>query len=1323
MSNKSKRQFVRPPWQVTPQRLEDEGPLQASPTSRPQGAPLPETGQGSQSHTEYPTQPPVGEDQAAGMFVTEASTQQMSAVPIANRLTEHVSIPLFSLPSIVDTPSQGLPSTHSTPRFPPFVDTAVQALPATHSTPRFPFPPTQNIGAPAPALPLAHNTPSFSMFQNMGVPAPVMATQMPVARNAPLLASRIAALPAFIREDVERYMEWLQRNNSLQTSVEALQAYQNESLEIKKIGKREVRIFAPFHLKTSALRVITPQQMLTLVLLAIVWGVGLLLLHLTMVAITLGTITLLYILGFITSGILATNSFKSSSGEKIDEDIIVALDQLGVEWPSYTILCPLYKETAVVPQFVEAMRSLNYPAEKLQVLFLTEENDKETRAALYAMDFPDNFVVLTVPQGNPQTKPRACNFGLLQAKGQFVVIFDAEDKPEPYQLKKAVLTFANQGPTVACVQAKLNFYNPNQNLLTRWFTAEYSTWFDILLPGLQRSGFSLPLGGTSNHFRTEVLRALGGWDAFNVTEDCDLGLRIAQYGLQTAVLDSTTYEEATSRYKTWIYQRSRWIKGYLQTYLVHMRNPMQMLQRGHLRKFLSLQIIVGVWSIVLLINPIMWALTIGYTIFHPVELYKLLFPGPVLYAGAFCLVFGNFFYIYVHVIGCLRRKEYALIKWVLLLPLYWIMMSISAYIAFYQLIVKPHYWEKTQHGNHLAAAQRTQARALRSDHGLEGRSVVSSMPTSRHMAIRVPLGGTGKLDTTTRRVSAIRKTLSTQLGQRDIQRTWAGFLSQELWLVAVIFMAAATSITVCWYLFQQHQLLLYSDGLSHMQIARMVFDSQTPGLAQLGGNWLPLPQILMWPFIWNDYLWQTGLAGSFGNMLSYVVASTYLFLLLRYLTKRNGVALIGTLFFVFNPNILYFQATPLSDELISIASGMAGLYYFLRWVKEDKVKYLIFSAAGVCLGTLARYDGWPLFVALLCLVVVNGLFRKQKWKQIQGNVLVFALLGGLGMLLWLAWDKMLFGDPLYFQHGPFSAQAQQLVYFHRGQLESYHDLVKSIKVYFSLTIDTVGLAPVIILGVSVLTFVVWGLFAFFKKKDRSALVVVMIIGVLLIPFAFYVESLYSGQAIIWIPGATPPTAPSQLFNTRYGIQTVAPVAVFLAILVHNVLRLLKGRMLIVGYILCALLVLAQAGYTSSTGIISFETGLYGTDCMPTTELDIYMAQHYNGGNVLMDLANPSLNDTEDGIDMKNVIYEGSGTIWAQALRNPVSTADWVVAGPGDLITANIKLSYPPFSQQFELVAQYKHLRLYHKRGLPPLPTKTLSPYFLSEHSTCTNSKG
>jgi hypothetical protein len=273
-----------------------------------------------------------------------------------------------------------------------------------------------------------------------------------------------------------------------------------------------------------------------------------------------------------------------------------------------------------------------------------------------------------------------------------------------------------------------------------------------------------------------------------------------------------------------------------------------------------------------------------------------------------------------------------------------------------------------------------------------------------------------------------------------------------------------------------------------------------------------------------------------------------------------------------------------------------------------------------------------------------------------------------------------------------------------------------------LTIDTVGLAPVILLGIAVLVFVGWGLFAFFKKKDRTALVVVMVIGVLLVPFAFYIESLYSGQAVIWIPGGTPITAPSQFFNTRYGIQTVFPIAVFVAILLNLLLGWLKKHIATAAYILCALLIVAQAGLTSSAGIITLEAGIYGTDCVPTTSLDVYMAQHYDGRSILMDTFYSNLNNAEDGIDLKNIVYEGSGELWTKALRDPASVVDWVVVGTGDLVSTTLKTESPTVLQQFTLVVNTKHFRLYRKNGLPPVPSRPLPSYFLTEHAYCSNTK-
>jgi cellulose synthase/poly-beta-1,6-N-acetylglucosamine synthase-like glycosyltransferase len=248
--------------------------------------------------------------------------------------------------------------------------------------------------------------------------------------------------------------------------------------------------------------------------------------------------------------------------------------------PIYTVLVPMYKEPAVAQKIARTVTSLDYPLEKLDVKLLLEEDDAPTRAKIAEVidSLPKCVEVViapTVPKGQPRTKPRACNWGLERAKGELLVVFDAEDQPEPDQLRKAAYTFKQLElagkKSVVCLQAKLNYFNARQNSLTRFFTLEYTSWFDLFLPGLHAVRTPIPLGGTSNHFRTSALRELGGWDPFNVTEDCDLGIRMARRGYSTEILDSTTWEEANSQLFNWIKQRSRWIKGYFQTHLVHTR--------------------------------------------------------------------------------------------------------------------------------------------------------------------------------------------------------------------------------------------------------------------------------------------------------------------------------------------------------------------------------------------------------------------------------------------------------------------------------------------------------------------------------------------------------------------------------------------------------------------------------------------------------------------------------------------------------------------------------------------------------------------------------
>ena len=390
---------------------------------------------------------------------------------------------------------------------------------------------------------------------------------------------------------------------------------------------------------------------------------------------------------------------------KIGDDELEKIDNFKL--PTYTILCPLYKEAEILPQFIKSLDELDWPKDKLEALLLLEEDDTQTLAVTNSMVMPSYMKVVIVPNSQPRTKPKACNYGLHFAKGDYVVIYDAEDKPDPLQLKKAYLAFQKSPTNVICLQSKLNYYNTDHNLITRLFTAEYSLWFDLILPGLQSIEAAIPLGGTSNHFKTARLRELNGWDPFNVTEDCDLGVRIFKSGYKTALIDSTTYEEANARPLSWIKQRSRWIKGYLQTYLVHMRNPVEFVRR-HGKQAFIFQMVVGMRMVFILINPILWAATLSYFLLYQYvgPQIEALYPAPVFYIAVFSLIFGNFMYFYNYMIGLAKKEQWSVMKFVFLIPFYWVMTSIAAAMAFYQLFVKPYYWEKTAHGLHTKAERK-----------------------------------------------------------------------------------------------------------------------------------------------------------------------------------------------------------------------------------------------------------------------------------------------------------------------------------------------------------------------------------------------------------------------------------------------------------------------------------------------------------------------------------------------------------------------------------------------------------------------------------------
>ena len=367
------------------------------------------------------------------------------------------------------------------------------------------------------------------------------------------------------------------------------------------------------------------------------------------------------------------------------------------ELPIYSILIPLYREAHMLPSMLEAIDKLDYPRHKLDIKLILEADDIETLGAVRALTLDDRFDIVRVPYSSPRTKPKACNFALPFARGDYLVIFDAEDRPDPDQLRKAASMFTVLPDDVVCQQARLSFYNADENWLTRQFAIEYAVWFGVFLPGLYALDLIIPLGGTSNHFRTDALRRLKAWDAYNVTEDADLGVRIAACGLRTVMLASTTYEEANCRTANWVRQRSRWQKGYLQTWLVHTRRPLRGISQMGLRKFAGLTLTL-LGAVLLGLGPVI-GLTIGLGAVAMSAATETFTVSALLTGCSVTLALLGYAVAAVSGwIGLRRTGQQSLACSLLTIPLYWILVCIGTVKGAYQIVARPFHWEKTEHG-------------------------------------------------------------------------------------------------------------------------------------------------------------------------------------------------------------------------------------------------------------------------------------------------------------------------------------------------------------------------------------------------------------------------------------------------------------------------------------------------------------------------------------------------------------------------------------------------------------------------------------------------
>jgi cellulose synthase/poly-beta-1,6-N-acetylglucosamine synthase-like glycosyltransferase len=365
--------------------------------------------------------------------------------------------------------------------------------------------------------------------------------------------------------------------------------------------------------------------------------------------------------------------------------------------PVYSVLVALYREANVVPDLLRALSRLQWPRSKLEIKLVCEADDLETIEAINAHPLRSYVEVVAVPPGTPRTKPKALAYALPLVSGEFVVLYDAEDRPHPQQLMEAWQRFRASGPELACLQASLEISNRTETMVSRMFAFEYAALFRRLLPWLAAKGVMFPLGGTSNHFRAAALADVGGWDPYNVTEDADLGLRLARFGYRAETISCPTLEDGPEDFKTWRPQRTRWFKGWMQTWLVHMRNPRRLAGELDPKSFWVGQILFAGMVASALAHPIL-LVTLAWLTMHIVGGGTLsTWQSSLLWIDSVNIALGYASFMALGSMGMEKGEKEGLWKVYLFTPVYWAMLSYAAWWALFQLFRRPHHWDKTPH--------------------------------------------------------------------------------------------------------------------------------------------------------------------------------------------------------------------------------------------------------------------------------------------------------------------------------------------------------------------------------------------------------------------------------------------------------------------------------------------------------------------------------------------------------------------------------------------------------------------------------------------------
>jgi hypothetical protein len=498
---------------------------------------------------------------------------------------------------------------------------------------------------------------------------------------------------------------------------------------------------------------------------------------------------------------------------------------------------------------------------------------------------------------------------------------------------------------------------------------------------------------------------------------------------------------------------------------------------------------------------------------------------------------------------------------------------------------------------------------------------------------------------------------------------WLSRLDLEKLILIIAFIISISGIV---FAFKKDIIVSYGDAESHLNIAKRVVNSLTPGMAQLGGIWLPLPHILMLPFIYFDPLWRSGLAGSIVSGTSFIISAFFIYKLTLLLTKNKPASFFAFLVFVTNPNLIYMQATPMT-ELTLIVFFILSSYFFVKYLLDPTNNLSLIMAAtfGFC-ATLSRYDGWFLVGIEALIIVLTNLEKKflPITRRGEGQLFLFSTVAFFGILSWLGWGLIILGDPLYFTRSQFSANSQQQGWLAHGQLPAYHNFLLSFLYYFITSMSNVGVLLFIVFLISLVSYL------FASRQVRRFSITLL----LMVPFIFYFVTLFMGQSVIFTPHITPIGYDWRLFNVRYGLMMIPAATFFVGYLFSK--SGWPSRFVLI-FLLLAQFGLYFIGYSK---VVTYEDGVVGLSSARRPDAERWLAKNYDNGRVLMDDYSRTFSVIRGKIPMQNIIYIGTKPYWDWALAAPQSQAKWVILQKDDTIWKNL------FSTPEEQGRLYKYYR-------------------------------